>query len=548
MRSGGNPIYWLTIVLMCVTSAAAQPGNQVVLNEFLASNGTVLADEEGQYDDWIELHNAGSSPIDIGGMYLTDDLDRPTRWQVPTDRPDLTVVPPGGYVLIWADGDTDDAGLHAGFKLSSGGEEIALFDTDGAGLLDYVTFGEQRGNVSFGRTPDGGPDWAFMTSPTPGAANAEGYAGIVEDVRFSVEHGLFSEPFTLTLTTDTPDAEIWYTLDSTTPCRNEDGQFEATRYDQPISVDGSTVIRAVAVKPDWKDSTLGSQTYVFFRDAQWQTYNASDDVFSLSEDNDSSQEVVDPNFRAALQTLPSVCLAIEPNDYFDSKTGIASIWNTHRRGIEWERPVSFEWIAPEDSLSFQVNAGLRIQGGISRIGGSSRGPAKHSLRLLFKSQYGPARLEAPLFADTDVTQFDSLVLRCAFSESWGGMGRAQYVRDQFTRDTMRDMGRLTPHGRPVHVYLNGFYWGLYIIVERPDDGFAAAHLGGSKDQYDVIKPPSVGEMILETMEIIGGDMEVWDALFALADAGFEGQASYELADDYLDIPALIDYMLDLLRG
>jgi len=543
MRSRYNPGRWIPLVVLCVASAAAQQGNPVCLNEFMASNGTVLADEQGQYDDWIELYNAGPTAFDLGGMFLTDDLDEPTRWRIPSDRGELTIIPAGGYVLIWADGDTDDPGLHASFKLSRDGEEIALFAADGASLVDRVVFGRQHGDVSYGRDPDGGLDWAFMTTPTPGAANAEAYVGIVKDVGFSVEHGLFTEPFTVTLTTDTPDAQIWYTLDCTAPRRNADGQFEATRYDGPIPVDGSAVIRAVAVKAGWKDSAEACRTYVFFRDAQWQVYNAATDIFSLSEDNDSSQEVVDPNFKAALEALPSVCLAIEPDDYFGRERGIAYIANKHKRGIEWERPVSVEWFDPNNTPSFQVNAGMRIHGGISRIGISSRGPAKHSLRLLFKSQYGPARLEAPLFADTDVTQFESLVLRCAFSESWAGMGRAQYVRDPFTRATMGDLGRLTPHGRPVHVYLNGFYWGAYILVERPDDGFAAAHLGGDKEDYDVLKPPSVGELIFDTMEIIAGDMEAWDALLALAEEGFADQSRYTLAQAYVDIPALIDYML-----
>ena len=145
MRSRNNPRCWISIVLMCVASAVAQQGNQVYLNEFLASNGAVLADAQGQYDDWIELYNAGPSAVDIGGMFLTDDIDEPVRWQIPNDRPDLTAIPAGGYVLVWADGDTDDAGLHASFKLSSDGEEIALFDTDGVTLIDRCKLDTKAG-------------------------------------------------------------------------------------------------------------------------------------------------------------------------------------------------------------------------------------------------------------------------------------------------------------------------------------------------------------------------------------------------------------------
>jgi len=554
MRSRHNPRCWIPLVLMCVTSVTAQPGVPVRLNEFLASNSTVLADAEGQYDDWIELYNAGPSPVDVGGMFLTDDSGEPTRWQIPRDRPDLTVVPAGGYVLIWADGDTDSAGLHANFKLSGDGEEIALFDSNGATLIDRVVFGPQRGNISLGRYPDGASDWAFMTTPTPGQANAQAFVGIVEDVTFSVEHGFFTEPVTVTLTTDTADAQIWYTLDSTTPRRNADGQFEATRYDQAIPIDGTTVIRAVAVKPGWKDSDRTSSTYLFAAGIQKQLYSPPEpdpppdtqrrggDVDPPDIPEEPIDEPADPALEAALQALPSVCLVIEPNDFFDSQTGINA--NPLGRGIAWERPVSVEWFDPNDSLSFQVNAGVRIHGGISRSAfGRSSGPAKHSLRLLFKPEYGPLRLNAPLLADSDVTEFDTLVLRCTFSDSWAGSALAQYLRDQFSRDTMRDMGRLTPYGRPVHVYINELYWGLYILVERPDDGFAAAHLGGSKDEYDALKARSVSDSDQSPMEVVAGDLEAWNALFDLAAAGLEEQASYDLVREYVDVPSLIDYML-----
>ena len=461
MRNRHNPSRGVLLVLLCLGAAAAQADDSLYLNEFMASNGSVLADGAGQYDDWIELYNAGPVALDVGGMFLTDDSDEPAQWQIPTDRPDLTTIPAAGYLLIWADGDASDTELHANFKLSSNGEEIALFDTDGATLLDRVLFGKQTGNISMGRHPDGGLDWAFMTMPTPGTANTTAYAGVVANVAFSVEHGFFTEPFTVTLTSATSDAQIWYTLDSTTPGRNAEGQFVGTRYEQPIPIDGTTVIRAVATRPGWKDAPLAARTYVFAIDVQQQLYpppepepepetppparrrpGFTDPVESPEEPiiTDLVSEPLDPALEAALAALPSVALVIEPNDFFDAETGINA--NPLGRGVEWERPVSVEWIDPNGGLSFQINAGLRIHGGVSRAGTSS----KHSLRMLFKSAYGPSTLEAPLFPDSNVTQFDSLVLRGTVHDAWGlAMGQtAQYLRDQFSRDTVRDMGRLTP--------------------------------------------------------------------------------------------------------
>ena len=140
----------------------------VLINEFLASNDAVLADpDHGDFADWIELYNAGGSDADIGGWTMTDDLAAPDKWTVPEG----TVVPAGGFLLIWADGlDEVGAALHAGFKLSGGGEQVGLFDTTGA-AVDTLTFGPQETDVSTGRLPDGGSTWTTFTDPTPGASN-----------------------------------------------------------------------------------------------------------------------------------------------------------------------------------------------------------------------------------------------------------------------------------------------------------------------------------------------------------------------------------------
>ena len=127
-------IQLLILALMLIThsigsaNAAEIP---LVINELMASNDTIIRDPQGQYDDWIEIYNYGTDAIDLGGMYLTDNLSAPTKWQFPANNSTLTTIPAGGYLLVWADNDTADYGLHANFKLDAGGEEIGLFDSDG---------------------------------------------------------------------------------------------------------------------------------------------------------------------------------------------------------------------------------------------------------------------------------------------------------------------------------------------------------------------------------------------------------------------------------
>ncbi len=155
-------------------SGGQQPptGAILVINEFMASNDTTIADEHGDYDDWIELYNAGDQPIDIGGMYLTDDLNNPTLYQIPTTYPDSTTVQPGGFLLLWADKQPEQGILHlGGMKLSSGGEQIGIFKSDGVTVVDSITFGAQTTDVSYGRMPDGSDNWQTFDNPTPGSPN-----------------------------------------------------------------------------------------------------------------------------------------------------------------------------------------------------------------------------------------------------------------------------------------------------------------------------------------------------------------------------------------
>ena len=144
-------------------------GRPLFINEIQASNTETIQDPQAQYDDWIEIYNGGNEPVDVGGMYLTDDLDAPTQWQIPSGVLELTTIPARGYLLIWADGDTADTGLHASFSLDAGGEEIALFDTDGTTLIDAIDFADQETDLSFGRPPRWQRDLATAGLPNTGS-------------------------------------------------------------------------------------------------------------------------------------------------------------------------------------------------------------------------------------------------------------------------------------------------------------------------------------------------------------------------------------------
>jgi hypothetical protein len=141
-------------------SNICQSCKKIVINEFLASNKNIVADEDGDSSDWIELFNLEEQDIDIGGFYLTDDLSESQKWQIP--KP--TIIPSKGIVLFWASG--KNRLFHASFKLDKDGEEIALFD-ESLNQLDAIHYHLQATDVSYGRHYNDFTTWMFFQVPTP---------------------------------------------------------------------------------------------------------------------------------------------------------------------------------------------------------------------------------------------------------------------------------------------------------------------------------------------------------------------------------------------
>jgi len=152
-----------TLILLTVAFAA---NAQVYINEFMADNDTIIADQDGEYDDWVELYNSDSVAADISGYYLSDDLTDPTAWQFPAG----TMIPANGFLLVWCDKDLMQTGLHADIKLGSGGEDLVLSDSS-QNIIDSLTFGPQGTDTSYARMPDGTGAFQFDPTPTPDATN-----------------------------------------------------------------------------------------------------------------------------------------------------------------------------------------------------------------------------------------------------------------------------------------------------------------------------------------------------------------------------------------
>ena len=141
----------------------------VVINELMAANTSSITDPQGDYEDWLELHNITDEPVILTGMYLTDKVDNLKKWEFPED----TTIPARGYLIVWLDEDgkaTD--GLHANFKLSRNGETVMLVDTDAHNnqIVDIISFDQQETDTAIGRLPNANGNFQVLPM-TPGRQN-----------------------------------------------------------------------------------------------------------------------------------------------------------------------------------------------------------------------------------------------------------------------------------------------------------------------------------------------------------------------------------------
>ena len=188
--------------LLCSFAAQAQIyGEGLVINEFMAANDSLsgIADPNGQFEDWIELYNGGNIALNLENFALTDKPDNPLKWLFPAG----TTLDPDSYLIIWADEDGSQEGLHANFKLAKDGEFIMLSNPFGE-VLDSLTFGPQETNIAFARRPNGtGP--FKMQNPTFGYNN--------DEVNTAVERGELSTLFTLAPNPASSEVRIRWTTE-----------------------------------------------------------------------------------------------------------------------------------------------------------------------------------------------------------------------------------------------------------------------------------------------------------------------------------------------
>ena len=434
----------------------------------------------------------------------------------------------------------------------------------GRNVLAIHALNDNKNNSEFLLLPElvctsGSEAYQYFSLRTPGKYNVTGAMGVTGEVWFSHERGFYGSPFDLTLSTETYGAEIRYTKDGSTPTASHGVVYVAG---SPIRIDKTTALRAVAVSTGYLDSEVMTHTYIFVSDVirqspngeapgpNWPT-NVNGQTMNYGMDkyivNDATWG---PQMDDALLAIPSISMVTDLGNLFDPVRGIYV--NADGHGRDWERPASIELINPDGSDGFHINAGVRIRGGYSRQGGNP----KHAFRLFFRSEYGEANLNFPLFGDEGAEEFDKIDLRTAQNYSWSYENNPANTmcREVWARDSQGSMGQPYTRSRYYHLYMDGQYWGLYQTQERAEASHAATYLGGKSENYDTVK--ATGPNGNYTIEATDGTLDAWRALWDLANLGFKNHAIYSKAlglnpngtrnPSYpvlLDVDNIIDYMI-----
>ncbi len=482
---------------------------QVVINELMASNDTTIFDEQGQFDDWLELYNITENSIDVSGMHLTDDLSILTKWTIPEG----TEIPALGFLLIWADGNEEDGLHHTNFRLSSSGEHLALVSVDGNTIIDDISFSTQMADISYGRFPDGGDNWYFLTIPSPDFENYESeMTGISPPPIFSNPAGFYSDNFLLELSSETTEGLTYYTRDGSIPTPDDN------QYTVPFSVfieeDSVEVIKARTFNDGLFPSGIVTNTYL-----------------------------LNPTFN-----LPVVSLSTDPENFFDDEIGIyvsgheaqenfpywgANFWSdcphSDRRGYNcetWERLIHFEFFEPDGYRGFGMDAGARIHGHWMR------GLPQKTLAIIARDEYGFSEINYPMFPNVPINEFQAILLR-----SSGNDWSSTMIRDALasTLGETRDLDVMAY--RPSILFINGEYWGIHNIREKINEHYVQSHHGVPLTGMDIIEN-SYGTWPNY------GNMEAYDDLTSFLNGNdMTRSENYAHVAGIVDIDELINYTI-----
>ncbi len=483
----------MTLKLFHPIAAAALAGTlafhghaQVVLNEVSASNLNTFADNNGEYEDWVELFNTSAVPVDISGWHLSDKQSNPTKWAFPAG----TQVPANGRLMVFCSGRdmfTLPLIFHTNFKLSQGQNEWILLSDAGGNVLDDFQLSERaKENHSRGRSTDGAATWSLFLTPTPNAANAGASPDYEARPQFSVPAGVYAGAQSVALSSPN-GATIRYTLDGSAPTAT------SAAYSAPLNIATTTVVRAAcfSATPGVPPSFIETNTY----------------------------------FIGVSHTVAILSLAGDEVDDLLLGNG----------GLE---PVSsLEYFGPNGVLRDEV------VGTCDEHGQDSWAYDQRGFDWVTRDQFGYSdAIHYPVFRTKTRDSYQRLIIKAAAGDNYEfGPGQPAHIRDPYVQ-ALSQMGGLRVDERsyePCVVYANGQYWGVYDMREKVDDHDFIGYYY-DQDEYDIQFIKTWGG----TWSEYGGAQAQndWDALRTfIATNNMGDPAAFAYVDSVYNWKSLVDY-------
>lgn len=484
---------WICAAFICKAQEGHEANDdwsKLRINEILASNISDIKDEDNDDEDWVEIYNGGDSPVNMGGMYLSDNPGKLTKFKIPIGFARQTTILPGHFKLFWFDDEVDEGPMHVSMKLSRKGETLLLTHSDGKTIIDSIHFPSQQNDVSFGRNPKDPNSWLYFLTTTPLQPNntKQSAVNVAKAPKFSLTEGFYDSPIDLTL--DAPvGASIYYTLNGADT--DEDNRLE---YKSPITIQTNTVVRATVMQPNHLDSETITKTF----------------------------------FIEERSTLPIVSVSMDPYWLYDKEDGIYTNWED-----DYEVPGHIEYFPDDQSKPAAFSSDV----GVSIGGNSTKEYPKKSLSIRFRKGWGKPNIKYSLW-DTKphVKKFDGLSIRAdmAGDRISSNPVSGERIKNEIIYEFAHALNSRTDVQayRPILLFLNGKYWGLYTLMERKGIDFIRGNHG-----YDKIDMLSENNML----ESHGDDVHFERLKSYVESYDMTEENNYRQVQEWMDILSFIDY-------
>ena len=471
------------------------PVTNLFINE-IAPGGTTHTDESGSFEDWVEIYNGGTETVNLGGLFFSDSYSNPTKWQI--SQPYFLEA--GDFVVLFTDNDPEEGGLHADFSLSASGEEIVLAQSinNNIVVIDSVSFSEVPFQTSYGRATDGADEFVIFGEVTPNESNNGSMLGL-EKPTIDLANGIYEGTQMVGFSHPDPTVTLRYTLDGKEP------ESFSTTYSTPFAINNNASVKVAAFKSGHVKSTSAVGSYLF-------NINSNIPTLYINSDPDNFFDDEIGIYVKGTNGVPGFCRTDPVN------------WNQ----VDWERPINLGMFLPDGSEAFNVNAGIRISGGCSRIYGQK------SLNVYMRrNMYGDDAIDYPIYKGRENTIYERIKLRNSGQDFLRTM-----FRDGLIQSLLWDRIDMDLLGyQPTTLYLNGNFWGIYNIRELFNDEHFENVYGVDNDEIDLLKNPG-----MPWEDVKRGTDTEYKALFDFASNNdLSTPANYQTVANQFDINQLTNY-------